>query len=361
MSFSFGFTNDDFSDDELDSSANVAAASVPVSTVVPNPLDQILVSSENEPKIHFLEQLLSTLTNVRLTFDNYTTAGGNMVYRRELFDIKHQVMMEENDHSKINQILVGDEGGNSTDLQKNVYEGGFKSWECSYDCIDHLQDLIKANKLNFSGFLDLGCGTSLPTCYLIMNLITKQWQPSTSSKSFLLSDFNYEVLRLVTLPNLIINWASTIDPEKLYQLSNIEGQPLQNDELLLTPLLLESFLDSMKAVNISLTFISGSWGRTFSELIKPYSVDYIISSETIYSVETLPVVAETVLDVVRSGEATALIAAKNIYFGVGGSVIEFINYVNQQIKIRQLKVTVARNEIKDSQLKRSLISIESTQ
>lgn len=360
MSFSFGFTNDDFSDDELDNGGNIPDNSAPVEYVVVNPLDQILVSAEHAPKVHSLQEILLTLTNVRLTFDNYTTAGGNLVYRRELFDIKHQVMMEEQDTSQINQILVGDEGGNSTDLQKNVYEGGFKSWECSYDCIDHLQELLTNNKINCSSLLDLGCGTSLPTCYLLTSLITKKWQPASKSQTFVLSDFNYEVLRLVTLPNLIINWASTLDPEKLYQLSNIEGQPLQNDELLLTPLLLETFVDSLHSANISITFISGSWGRSFAETIKQFNVDYIISSETIYSVETLPVVAETVLDVLLNGKGTSLIAAKNIYFGVGGSVIEFVNYIKQQIKIRQLKVQVTRNEIKDSQLKRSLISIESS-
>lgn len=122
--------------------------------------------------------------------------------------------------------------------------------------------------------------------------------------------------------------------------------------------LLEQFKNDLLEYNIDLKFISGAWGKEFNQLVANDDVDFMISSETIYSPETLPIVAESIKDILSKSTAQssgALVAAKNIYFGVGGSLIEFLNYFNK-IKTNEFEVTV--EEINDAQLKRSLVFIK---
>ncbi|CAK7901415.1 histidine protein methyltransferase 1 [[Candida] anglica] len=354
MSFSFGFNNDDISDDEVEGRHQE-------NTPVESPLVALSASLDSKvlPKLHTLESILSELQNVKLTFDNYMTPiGGNVTYRRELFDIKHQVMCEDEQSDLVNDILMGN--SNDVDLKKDVYEGGFKSWECSYDAVDKLVQLYQQPEFNKATILDLGCGTALPSCQILMQRLQNKTLALNKSTrmTLILSDFNYEVLRLVTVPNLLIHWASTVDPKKLHELTQneeSEGPVMANDELLLTPRLLEEFMEHLKQENIEIQFISGSWGQEFLEILSNLgnSIDLVISSETIYSLDTLPIVAETILKLLETNNSClGLIAAKNFYFGVGGSVAEFVNYINK----KDTSVIVNVNEV-NSQLKRSLVEV----
>ncbi len=51
-----------------------------------------------------------------------------MLARRELFDVKAQLMAED-ENPQASQV----DGLENSDIQTNVYEGGFKTWECSLD------------------------------------------------------------------------------------------------------------------------------------------------------------------------------------------------------------------------------------
>lgn len=308
MSFSFGFSGEDFSDSE-------PLTAPPVESVTPT-----VAPVASLPQLHSLSAILSTLHNVRLTFDNYSTPNDNIIYRRELYDIKHQVMTEESD-GEVNTILLGNaNAANDVDLRKDVYEGGFKLWECSYDLVDELARMFSQNEIaNYSSFLELGSGTSLPSCYLLMLLFTS----NRTDVQLVLSDFNYEVLRLVSVPNLLIHWASTMLPGLLASFMDPEI-PLRNDELLLTPALIQEFETQLAQRRIGISFISGSWGSEFVSLAEKFSPDVILTSETIYSLDTLPVVLDTLLRLLQEKENyLALIAAKYYYFGVGGSIKEF--------------------------------------
>ncbi|CAI5756912.1 unnamed protein product [Candida verbasci] len=347
MSFSFGFTNQDLDNDEIDISNE---SNITNPKEIPNALSSFKVSQQNLPVQHSLSSILSTLKNVRISFDNYTTPGGNIIYRRELFDVKHQIMSEdENNNILINDLLIHE---NHSDLKSNIYEGGFKSWECAYDTVDELsklgQDLFSKN------ILEMGCGTSLPSSYIILKkLENKNKQPL----KLILSDFNFDVLRLVTIPNLVIHWASTIEPKLLYELTTTENDNrFNNDELLITEDLINRFEKDLDEYSIDVKFISGSWGNEFNQMIEKDDINFIISSETIYSPEMLPIIAESINEILeKSNYGYALIAAKNIYFGVGGSIIEFLNYMNS---IQNAKFEIQVKEINDSQLKRSIINIK---
>lgn len=315
MSFSFGFTGDDISDDE----ASPHVAQTPLSTST-STLTPIL-----PPKLHSLLEILSTLKDVRLTFDNFTTPGGNIVYRRELFDIKHQAMMEEDSQraSDVHKILVGsDNASDDVDLRSNVYEGGFKLWECSYDLVDELANLWNQSSLtDVSSILEIGCGTALPSSFLLMMLLQNDLP---TSRTLVLSDFNYEVLRLVTVPNLIIHWASTLDPEELQKLTGPDI-PLNNDEVVLSADLLEAFENQLASKKLHLSFISGLWGPDFCSIASTFSPQLLLTSETIYSLDSVPILIDVLLKMAKSPNYLALVAAKSYYFGVGGSIKEFID------------------------------------
>lgn len=343
MSFTFGFTGDDISDDE--SMTNVATASTSNS----KPVEALL-----PPKLHSLLDILSTLKDVRITFDNFTTPGGNIVYRRELFDIKHQAMMEEDSEraSDVHKILVGSENASDdVDLRTNVYEGGFKLWECSYDLVDEIDKLWKQGSLILhSKFLEIGCGTSLPSCYLLTLLLQ---QDLATSRSLVLSDFNYEVLRLVTVPNLLIHWASTLEPDFLHQLTGSDIH-LNNDEVFLSSDLLKEFENHLARKNLLLSFISGLWGSEFCKIAFTFSPELILTSETIYSLDSVPILIDVLLQLATPPNYLALVAAKSYYFGVGGSIKEFIDKTSEA-KADNLHIDTVGGNM--GQLKRDIVRL----
>ncbi|KAI5951043.1 hypothetical protein KGF54_004117 [Candida jiufengensis] len=372
MAFTFGFTNDDLSDDDLESNTVTNDSNLQSKPTTTYKLDTYEVKSEHLPKLHDMNTLLKSLEGIRITFDNYTTPNQNIIYRRELFDVKHQIMIEDCDEKINSNLVVKDElkniiiDKNDSDVQNNVYEGGFKSWECSYDTIDEINELINEynngnnDVLNIfnSSILDFGCGTALPSSYILMKKFEFK---NTKPMKLILSDFNHDVLRLVTLPNLIINWASTLSIQDLHSLTTDEiNTRFENNEVFVTKKLIDEFIKQLNEYYIEIKFISGSWGKEFNTLVSRFNINFMISSETIYSPITLPIVAESIKIILSESNpddksSMCLLAAKNIYFGVGGSIIEFLNHFKSIID-SNFKIEV--KEINDSQLKRSLLLIQ---
>ncbi|CCD23402.1 protein-histidine N-methyltransferase NDAI_0B03680 [Naumovozyma dairenensis CBS 421] len=346
MSFSFGFTSNDLNDDELTDDETIApTGSTQTTNEFVNPLDfpRLLTQDVVQPQIIDLSLMLKSLNNVRLSFEQFSSPITSYpLYRRELFDVKHQLMLESDDpnvsntNNELTDILIGD---TSEDLRKNVYEGGLKSWECSIDLVDALNDTSYKELNQFNTFVELGCGTSLPTEFIFSKLLLESTNQDIT-KTVILSDYNESVLRLVSLPNLLITWANcvlTAEQRVSLQRAQDENVPICEDELLLTEKLLDSFYQDMQKRNINIHFISGSWGRTFTKLLHtiiPADQNILVlTSETIYQPENLPVIAETLLDLKLSYSSIAVkefVAAKDIYFGVGGSIVEFENYLKRK-------------------------------
>ena len=69
--------------------------------------------------------------------------------RRELFDVKLQLMAED-DAETTERVS----GLDDTDIRTNVYEGGFKTWECSLDLAKLLTNYNSQAKS--SHMLDVG-------------------------------------------------------------------------------------------------------------------------------------------------------------------------------------------------------------
>lgn len=219
-----------------------------------------------------------------------------------------------------------------SDVQTNIYEGGYKTWECSIDLVrflldrgprKDLDDLVRVHHV-----IEMGCGTALPSLLLFQYALQNQL-----GMYFTLTDYNSDVLRLVSLPNMVLTWASTLDGEKSKEIFGEAGNPVTSDEedhgdLYLTPTVLEAFKAQLKATGLTLTLLSGSWLPIDSLLSlipsTPELNTLILASETIYSPASLVAFTEAMVALltrVKSGKA--LVAAKRVYFGVGGSVDEF--------------------------------------
>lgn len=235
--------------------------------------------------------------------------------------------MAEDDGSQEN-VLAGLE---NTDLQTNVYEGGYKTWECSLDLVKFLldrgprkdlDDLVRVNHV-----IELGCGSAVPSLLLFQYALKNKL-----SMNFTLADYNVDVIRLVTLPNLVLAWAATLSPDEDAKLLP-EGNPLLNQEeehgdLYLTPEILSAFKQQLEATGLTLNLLSGSWTPTsrFLDLIpSTQGLDtLILGSETIYSPASLAAFTETIVKLMRRVKTgKTIVAAKRVYFGVGGSVDAF--------------------------------------
>eukprot|EP00249_Psilotum_nudum_P016421 c25817_g1_i3 orf=1-588(-) len=96
------------------------------------------------------------------------------------------------------QVNVADVVGvANADLIPGKYEGGLKLWECAIDLLNTLRQEIQDGHLSFRGkrVLELGCGHGLPGIFACLK--------GASLVHF--QDFNVEVLRSLTIPNVNSN------------------------------------------------------------------------------------------------------------------------------------------------------------
>lgn len=215
--------------------------------------------------------------------------------------------------------LLDGEGGDAsavvtdTDLVPEVYEGGFKLWECARDLLEVLHDMARSGELVLEGaeVLEAGCGAGLPGALAV----------KLGARLAVMQDYNPSVLTAVTMPTFQLNslW------------SNVESGKVR--------------------------FVSGDWACVSAHLnataqasLRPEndaasshaqvcSMDLILSSDTIYSSEATSRLWQLIRELL-SADGTALIAAKSYYFGVGGSVAEFKDLVasDGQFQCRTVRV-----------------------
>ncbi|KAK0121463.1 hypothetical protein ONS95_009757 [Cadophora gregata] len=320
--FSFSFSGDDIEDTQItDSEPQPLSRSHAAET---GTLQRSTTSSAFpigsqllQPQTHDLEPMLRSLpskivySTLVIRLDDGTDIS---IPRRELWDVRVQLMAEEDDEG------LGNLG--KDDVRTGVYEGGFKSWESSVDVVKLLHE--RRRNVDFSGkILELGCGTALPSLAVFQWLL--QNPISTEPSHLGLADYNPTVLQLVTLPNILLSWAQTTRQES--------WQP--EGELDLDEQTIQDFLSSLQSRQVKLSFFSGAWSQEFVNLVKT-NMDSrtsrltIIGAETIYSPVALKSFAETLVGLLGSmpdEERTALVAAKKVYFGVGGSMEDFCDIV----------------------------------
>jgi protein-histidine N-methyltransferase len=113
--------------------------------------------------------------------------------------------------------------------------------------------------------------------------------------------------------------------------------------------LVDEFKQDLAQRGIFIDFISGGWSPEFVDLVfaNPSSEickTLVLASETIYSPGTLTPFSETLLALLRrsstpTSKTRALVAAKKVYFGVGGGVDEFFavlkNVCGDELQVQQ--------------------------
>ncbi|KZF23789.1 hypothetical protein L228DRAFT_124118 [Xylona heveae TC161] len=326
MAFSFSFAGDDI-EQELDNEIE-QVVSPEIAQVFPtenangnrqeNALGNAAMAVPLEPNLLNLEELYQSLPD-RILYSvlELRTAAGRTIKlpRRELFDVRVQLIAEDSHGQGADLTGLGND-----DIKKNVYEGGYKSWECSEDLAKILRDEYEGEEGGVGTeelhCIELGCGTALPSLALFQMALSK----SRANTRFTLADYNAEVLRLVTIPNLLLSWA--VVTERL-------DASKPEDELDISPEMITAFFDDLKEKDISIRTISGSWGNEFLNLVSPegnLGRVLVLASETIYSPESLVPFTKVLLDILsQSQRPRAYVAAKRMYFGVGGGVEEFKN------------------------------------
>jgi len=189
-------------------------------------------------------------------------------------------IMAEQDEEKdgaVSQII------RSSDLSPGVYEGGFKLWEGASDLVKQLVENEKVHGTDYAGkkVLELGCGHGMPGIYL--------WKQGAEVH---LQDYNSEVIKLITMPNALLNIP--------------EGED---------------------AVN-RIEFFSGDWGQ-LKELLPQHSYDVLLTAETIYNVQSLPRLYGLIKHCLKPPNGICYVAAKSYYFSVGGGCRQFEELVNR--------------------------------
>ncbi|MCJ1378417.1 hypothetical protein MMC17_001515 [Xylographa soralifera] len=335
--FSFGFGSEDLDNNvETEVSANAE-------NLLDQPVEQ--ESPLSEPRLHTLQEMLSHLPS-SITYtthqipSNRPDLDARCLPRRDLFDIRAQVMAEE-DLSSLDSNATA--GLLSDDILSRVYEGGFKTWECSIDLAKYISNSLVTEQLVLRGtdtrIIELGAGTALPTATLLQYLASTALSSRPSTKTHItVADYNAQVLALATIPNLLLTFISaqpTSDP-----------WPTEGD-LDISPALTSDFATGLHDAGIQISAVSGAWGSAFVSLLSNISIDgrgndenaaaaqkptltLILASETIYSPSSIRAFTQTVLALLGSNSAgpahraVALVAAKRVYFGVGGGVDEFL-------------------------------------
>lgn len=183
--------------------------------------------------------------------------------------------------------------------------------------------------INLISINQLGAGTALPSLLLFRLLLCSKPSPIPVRRSFWLADYNPSVLRLATIPNLLLTYALTANPV-----------PLASGDLEMTHSFLTSFHEFLADRNIYIRTAAGNWGPRLAALMTPPSDPYpaetlILASETIYSPESTLAFTVCLDETMRRCEESgcrvrALIAAKKVYFGVGGGVDEFLGALKER-------------------------------
>lgn len=204
-----------------------------------------------------------------------------------------------------------------SDLISGVYEGGLKIWECTFDLMKFLED----NCVTFDdkSVLDLGCGAGL------LGVVALKGK----ARNVHFQDYNSTVIDEITLPNVVVNSGMEAMPESSLESSEPDLKKFKKSNSL------HGWLPRCR-------FFSGEWSQ-FTQLLQsenpPIKYDFILTSETIYNPDYYSALHDT-LSKLLNENGLVYLASKVHYFGVGGGVAVFENFVRERkiFKTRTLKV-----------------------
>jgi predicted nicotinamide N-methyase len=183
------------------------------------------------------------------------------LFRRTLGDIDFALAGSDSNPSGPGNDALQRAHRAQSDVVRGDYEGGLKIWESSIDLASYVTSLSNLPKL--PRILELGCGAGMPSLALVAYL------GGLSQVSRLsLQDYNTEVLKLVTAPNVLVNTM----PLKL-------GNSEDEWEI-------EICAGDWHQIPQNVDFISGDWSCV-DKVLPERQYDIILTAETIYDMETM--------------------------------------------------------------------------
>ncbi|XP_027913433.1 histidine protein methyltransferase 1 homolog isoform X1 [Vigna unguiculata] len=192
-------------------------------------------------------------------------------------------------------------GLSNSDLVPGKYEGGLKLWEGSLDLIKALRSDIRSGLTSFGGkrVLEVGCGHGLPGIFALLE----------GAAAVHFQDFNAEVLRCLTIPNLNANISG-------------ESQPSPSNPTICDKAEVRFFAGDWSEIDKMLPYVS-----TDDNCGGGY--DFILMAETVYSVSSLQTLYNLIKKCLQNPDGVVYMAAKKYYFGVGGGSRRFLSLVEK--------------------------------
>ncbi|EEQ34872.1 putative protein-histidine N-methyltransferase [Microsporum canis] len=346
----------------------------------------------NKAEELLLDDMLASLPS-QMEFDTQLIRPNDvepfLIGRRQLTDIRVQLMAEHDMLNESEGLLFGLQ---KDDIMPAVYEGGFKTWECAMD----LAGIVTQGSVKFASpdgeddinIIELGAGTGVPSLSLFRSFLSQSKSEATKRRKvrFVLADYNAAVLKLATLPNILLTWFIT--SRRLREGNPTQADPTVDHLMELDQALLEDFRRDLSDRGITLSFISGGWSPEFVDLClgklqnvsdgattgqRPAALErrtVILASETIYSPSSLLSFTETLVSLLRravsNGAARhekdkppvqALISAKKVYFGVGGGVSEFLKTLGDVLRGSDEFRALTKSVISDAGVGRIILEV----
>ncbi|CAF0866503.1 unnamed protein product [Rotaria sordida] len=258
-------------------------------------IDHFLSEHQNDPKYHMFKFNFNIDENSNNDYSN--TKEDNICSSNQEFgyfdinDLQNETNEdEENSRKKFDSYR--------SDLIPNIYEGGFKTWECSHDLVDYLKSIIN-NFQDITTVLELGCGSGLPGLELNKH---KQFHVD-------FQDFNREVVEQT-------------------------GKQLKKSK--------ENYNNRM---------FFGDWSDLINIIPSKY-YDIILTSETIYNIGNYEKLVK-LFDHTLKSQGIIYLAAKVYYFGVQGGIRQFEEFItkNSLFTTRVIRVI-------DANVKREILKIK---
>ncbi|KGN57226.1 histidine protein methyltransferase 1 homolog [Cucumis sativus] len=195
----------------------------------------------------------------------------------------------------------------NSDLVPGTYEGGLKLWEGALDLVKALCEELENGHLSFAGkrVLELGCGHGLPGIYACLK----------DAAAVHFQDFNAEVLRCLTIPNVAANLS------KKYE--SLPSNPTESD------------------AGSAVRYFAGDWSEMYK--ILPFAsnneenlsgncdgYDIVLMAETVYALSTLKTLYKLITQCLSRPHGVVYLAGKKHYFGVGGGTRRFLSVLEKE-------------------------------
>ncbi|CAO3669027.1 unnamed protein product [Rhizopus stolonifer] len=234
--------------------------------------------------------------------------------------------------------------------------------------VEYLSSLPKEQTSN-KKVLELGCGSSIPSLYLLS---------SDESNKVDIQDYNEQVIRYVSIPNILLNSVlnvqesvTTIQQEK--EESSSESEDEEDDEeddddekrIEEDPVTCDAEAEisteqaptMLKQVSDRTRAFFGDWSTLPEQLGKDQGqYDMIVTSETIYAEHSFYDLTRVFQKALKKPDGVCYVGAKTVYFGVGGGILPFCDFLKKSVdeqghKMKFEKVFESARAIKGEILK----------